>query len=88
MQLLLKPQTLTKEAFKKFGEVVSIENNDSKTINNGYAQNILNYVLWIQMKKRQSNSSYLCGKKKKISLSYQNVGKTSVFLPNFYAKKF
>lgn len=38
MKIELKPQTLTREAFKKFGEVVSCENRDSKIINNGFAQ--------------------------------------------------
>ncbi len=38
MRMELKPKPLTKEAFEKFGEVVSCENRDSKIINNGYAQ--------------------------------------------------
>ncbi len=38
MKIQLKPKTLTKESFKKFGEVIEIEGSQSKTINNGYAQ--------------------------------------------------
>ncbi|RXJ91629.1 ureidoglycolate hydrolase [Arcobacter sp. CECT 8983] len=38
MRVELKPKPLTKKAFKKFGEVIELENRDSKIINNGYAQ--------------------------------------------------
>lgn len=38
MSTQLKPQPLTKASFKEFGEVISIENSESKIINEGYAQ--------------------------------------------------
>ncbi|XPV68571.1 MAG: ureidoglycolate lyase [Halarcobacter sp.] len=38
MELNLKPKPLNTKEFKKFGKIISIENNQSKTINNGYAK--------------------------------------------------
>lgn len=38
MQVEIKPKPLTREAFKKFGEVIEKETRDSMIINRGYAE--------------------------------------------------
>jgi ureidoglycolate lyase len=38
MSIKIKPEYLTKKSFQEYGEVISIENSDSKIINDGFAK--------------------------------------------------
>ena len=59
----LIPEKLTSENFSDFGEVVSIESKESRTINNGFAEKFSDIATLDTLEEERSNEcSYFCGK--------------------------
>lgn len=84
MRVEISPKPLTREAFKKFGEVVSCENRDSKIINNGYAQKF--YELCSMDANERGGSSTLhiyIGKNREFPLSINMLEKHPYFSQTF-----
>ncbi|WP_044419248.1 ureidoglycolate lyase [Halarcobacter anaerophilus] len=89
MELILKPKTLNKENFKKFGEVVSIENRDSKTINNGYAEKYFELSTMDSNEKGGKSTLHIyVAKKREFPLKIDMLEKHPFFSQTFMPRSF
>ena len=76
----LTPEPLTAENFNQFGDVLSIENKDSITINDGFANKFADLAkIDTQEEGGETSVHIFVAKKKTIPTPNHNVGKASFF---------